>query len=420
MADVRLGIAGMHCSSCVSRVEEALRAVPGVKRVAVSLAVNQALLETADQTQPDWPRLKQAVADAGFQVVSTEATVAPQGLASRLIVAGLLTAPVATLSMAHVHFPGRDLLFLLLATLVQLYCGWPFLQAAAAGLRRGFADMNTLVALGTLAAYLASAVVTLTKPWDDPGGEVFFEAQMVILTLILLGRWLEERAKRQATAALAALIQLQPTQVQLLDRSAFVPGSSTNLAAKNVPLEEVMIGSYVVVKPGERIPIDGRVVDGAASVDESLLTGEPMPVAKGVGDRVWAGTFNSTGLLVVEAAAVGSGTTLSRIIAVVEEAQLRKAPVQRLADRVAGIFVPAVLLVALLTALGAGKRLVWGLAAGPDGGRERAHHRLPLRFGAGHAHGAAGGLRTRRGTRHSPARRRGAGESGGDQRRAGG
>lgn len=352
MADVRLGIAGMHCSSCVSRVEEALRSVPGVQRVAVSLAVNQALIETAGQTQPDWPRLKQAVADAGFEVVSTEATVAPQGLARRLILAVLLTTPVAVLSMAHVHFPSRDLVFLVMASIVQAYCGWPFLQAAGAGLRRGTADMNTLVALGTLAAYLASAAVTLAKPWNDSGGEVFFEAQMVILTLILLGRWLEERAKRQATAALAALIQLQPTKVRLLERSTFVPGSSTNLPTTSVPLEEVPVGAYVVVRPGERIPTDGRVVDGSASVDESLLTGEPMPVAKVAGDRVAAGTFNSTGLLVVETTAVGAGTTLSRIIALVEEAQLRKAPVQRLADRVAGVFVPAVLGIAVLTALG--------------------------------------------------------------------
>lgn len=365
MAAIRLHISGMHCSSCVSRLEQALGRVPGVKRAAVSLALEQALVETSDAEPVEVAHLRTAVADAGFQVVSADsAAVDAIDWGRRLIVTTVLAAPVALLSMLHVHFSGRDALLLVLATAVQLYGGWPFLTAAVQRLRSGSADMNTLIALGTISAYAASAAVTLSKPLSDPGGEVYFEAQVVIVTLVLLGRWLEEGARRRGREALTALRELQPTQVQLLDKSACLPsqelapeaeaanGAGSLTGGRLVPLAEVRPGDLILVRSGERVPVDGRVAAGSASVDESLLTGEPMPVAKTVGMRVSAGTLNQSGVLVLEVASVGPATMLGRIQAMVEDAQLRKAPVQRLADRVSGLFVPLVVAVAVVTAGG--------------------------------------------------------------------
>jgi Cu+-exporting ATPase len=371
VAAIRLHISGMHCSSCVSRLEQALGSVPGVKRAAVSLAIQQALVETSDAEPVEVARLRSAVADAGFQVVSAEAAaVDAVDWGRRLLVSAVLAGPVVLLSMLHVHFPGRDALLLALATVVQLYGGWPFMSSAVQRLRGGSADMNSLVALGTLSAYAASAAVTLAKPLSDPGGDVYFEAQVVIVTLVLLGRWLEEGARRKARKALTALRELQPAQVRLIDRSTCLPGqeSAAEKAIANgetdtawsrlIPLAEVQVGDFVLVRTGERVPVDGRVVAGSASVDESLLTGEPMPVAKTIGARVSAGTLNQSGTLVVEVESVGPGTMLGRIQAMVEDAQLRKAPVQRLADRVSGTFVPLVIAVA---AVAAGGWLLQGL-----------------------------------------------------------
>lgn len=361
----------MHCSSCVSRLEQALGRVPGVKRAEVSLAIQQALVETADSEPPDLAPLRQAVAAAGFQVVSAEsAGVDARDWGQRLIVSATLAVPIVLLSMLHIHFPGRDTLLLVLATVVQLYGGWPFLTSAVQLLRRGSADMNTLIALGTTSAFAASAAVTLAKPLNDPGGEVYFEAQVVIVTLVLLGRWLEEGARRKARKALTALRELQPMQVEVIDSSSirtrqgedyettFAPAVSSETSGRFVPLAEVQPGAFVLVRSGERVPVDGRVAAGSASVDESLLTGEPMPVAKAVGMRVYAGTKNLSGTLAIEVMSVGPATLLGRIQAMVEDAQLRKAAVQRLADRVSGVFVP---IVVALAALAAGGWLLQGL-----------------------------------------------------------
>ncbi|HMP02389.1 MAG TPA: heavy metal translocating P-type ATPase [Gemmatales bacterium] len=350
MAKMKLAIAGMHCASCVGRVEEALRSVPGVRRVAVSLPLNQALVDNENDEEIDVRACAQAVAQAGFELTTGEVLERTERLGGRLLLAAALATPVAILSMAHVHFPFRDLLFLVLATVVQFGCGWSVLRSAASSARAGAANMDTLIALGTLSAYLASAAVTLSKPLADLGGEVFFEAQMVILTLVLLGRWLEQRAAGAARATLDRLVRLRPATARRRQPDG---------AEQEMPIEEIQIGDVLIVRPGERLPVDGVVLEGEASVDESLLTGESVPVSKGVGSQVSAGTINTSGLLVVRAAAVGSGTTLARIIALVEEAQLRKAPVQRLADRVAGVFVPAVILLASATFAGWVVYLTW-------------------------------------------------------------
>ena len=349
---VMLQIQGMHCASCVARVEGALRGVPGVRDAVVNLATEKALVRF-DNAPPPIDKLKAAVASAGYSVAAAEGpalTGASRFFADpwvRLMASTLLTLPVFLFSMPHIHFPYRDLLFLVLATPVQFWCGWPFLQGAVRQLRHFAADMNSLIALGTLSAFLYSAVVTLTKPLDDPGGEVYFEAQMVIVTLILLGRYLEDRAKGRASQAIRRLMELQPRTARI-----FYGGQEVE-----IPIDNVSPGDEVVIRPGEQVPVDGVVSEGSSPVNESMLTGEPMPVMKKSGDTVYAGSLNTTGAFRFRASKVGAATMLGQIIALVEQAQTSKAPVQRLADRVAAVFVPVVLLIA---ALAAGGWLVWG------------------------------------------------------------
>jgi Cu+-exporting ATPase len=343
--DLVLAIRGMHCASCVGRVESALMSVPGVGEANVNLATNEARVRLQDPA-PAVEALARAVARAGYEVADVAAGAAGEhhqaSPAWSLWTAALLTGPVFVLSMLHVQFPYRDVLFFAASLPVQFWCGGPILRAAAVRLRHGSADMNTLVALGTLAAFGYSAVVTLLDLLGRYHGDVYFEAQMVIITLVLLGRWLEDRAKGRASAAIRRLVALQPRTARV-----WYADKETEL-----PIEKVDVGDIVIIRPGERIPVDGEVLEGRSAIDESMLTGEPLPVAKHPGDRVFAGAMNTTGSFRFRATQVGKGTMLARIIALVHEAQTTKAPVQRLADRVAGIFVPAVLLVALVAAAG--------------------------------------------------------------------
>jgi P-type Cu+ transporter len=347
MSQVTLNIDGMHCASCVARVEDALRKVPGVRDVGVNLALNQARVDVAEGAAPQEEQCRQAVENAGYHLAETGALPVGDRIYPRFLVGALLTAPVAVLSMLHVGFPYRDVLFLLVATIVQFWCGWPFLAGATKILRHRAADMNTLIAMGTLVAFLQSAVVTLAKPLNDGHGQVFFEAQMVIITLVLLGRLLEERVKGRASEALRKLLNLRPPTARLWYGEQEV----------TVPVEKVDVGDIVIVQPGEQIPVDGTVTEGQSEVNEAMLTGEPLPASKQPGEPVTAGTLNLSGLLRFKATKVGAETKLAQIIRLVEEAQTRKAPVQRLADRVAGVFVPVVIALALLAAIG---WLVWG------------------------------------------------------------
>jgi Cu+-exporting ATPase len=347
MSQVTLKIDGMHCASCVARVEDALRKVPGVRDVGVNLTLNQARVDVAEGATPQEEQFRLAVEGAGYHLRETGALPAGERYWERFLVAVVLTVPVAILSMLHLGFPYRDLLFLFLGGIVQFWCGWPFLAGAAKMLRHRAADMNTLIAMGTLAAFGYSAVVTLTKPLSDGHGQVYFEAQMVIITLVLLGRLLEERVKGRASEALRKLLNLRPPTARL-----WYGGQEVT-----VPVEKVDIGDIVIVQPGEQIPVDGTVMEGHSEVNEAMLTGEPLPVSKQPEDTVTAGTLNLSGLLRFKATRVGAETKLAQIIRLVEEAQTRKAPVQRLADRVAGLFVPVVIGIALGAALG---WLFWG------------------------------------------------------------
>jgi len=267
-------------------------------------------------------------------------------LKNSFILAAVLSIPVALISMSHglIHIPNQDFLLFILSTPVVVVAGRQFFVLAFKAARHGAADMNTLVALGVGAAYGYSTTAILFPSFFLAAGQtpdVYFEAAAIIVTLILLGRLLEERAKGRTGSAIKGLLTLQPEVARVIRQ-----GHETM-----IPAEEVRLGDIVRLKPGERIPVDGLVVDGASSVDESMLTGEPLPVYRGEGDRVSAGTLNTTGAFKVEVTRVGKDTLLNQIVRLVQQAQSSKAPIQQLADRIAAIFVPAVLGVAAVSAL---------------------------------------------------------------------
>jgi len=352
---ITLGIEGMTCASCVARVEKALAKVPGVTAASVNLATETARVETTAGDDALAPLLA-AVARAGYRARPLDdgaAAPAPAGdgppwalLAAAALSLPLVLPMVAMLWGAHWMLPAW--LQWALATPVQFGLGARFYRAGWKALRAGSGNMDLLVALGTSAAYGLSLYEWL-RPGADAMPHLYFEASAVVITLVLLGKWLEARAKRQTTAAIRALQALRPERARV--RRA--DGSEAEL-----PLAELRLGDVVIVRPGERVPVDGEVVEGSSEVDESLITGESLPVPRHLGDRVTGGAVNGEGLLALRTVALGAESTLSRIVRLVESAQARKAPIQRLVDQVSAVFVPVVVGCALLTWLG------WGLAAG--------------------------------------------------------
>ena len=267
-----------------------------------------------------------------------------RNLLRRFVAAALLSIPVVVISMSHgaLSFEGDRVLLLVLTAPVVFWSGSVFLSGAVNALRHGAADMNTLVAMGVLSAFGYSVVITLWPEVVSGTGEmpaVYFEAAAVIVTLILLGRVLEERAKNRTTSAIRGLLDLQPA------RATILVGGDT----REVAIEAIAVGNRLLVRPGERVPLDGIIREGESALDESSLTGEPIPTEKGPGDDVFAGTVSTSGSLVVEVTRVSADTVLQQIVRLVREAQAGKAPIQRLADRVAAVFVPAVIVVAALT-----------------------------------------------------------------------
>jgi Cu+-exporting ATPase len=339
-----LTIEGMTCASCVARVEKALAKVPGVVSAEVNLATETARVQGRSGTAA----LIAAVQKAGYgaHVHVEHESVAPAPLWPVLLAAVLslpLVVPmVGDLFGAHWMLPG----WLQLA-LVQFWLGARFYVAGWKALRAGTGNMDLLVAIGTSAGYGLSLWHLLTEPGAMP--HLYFEASAVVITLVLLGKWLEARAKRQTTEAIRALQALRPETARV---------RLTDGREEERPIAQVVVGDLVVVRPGERVPVDGVVAEGASQVDESLITGESLPVAKHEGDRVIGGAVNGEGLLVVRTAAIGAETTLARIVRLVESAQAKKAPIQRLVDRVSAVFVPVVIGLALVTLLG------WGVFAG--------------------------------------------------------
>ncbi|MBM4366294.1 MAG: copper-translocating P-type ATPase [Deltaproteobacteria bacterium] len=329
-------VKGMTCAACASRVERVLGKLPGVERAVVNLATERATVTG----EPRWDEVLAAVQRAGYRAVDPRAP-APRAsgeeslYAGRLRVAAVLTVPLAAVAMLHLHFPGNFAIQGTLATAVLLTAGRPFFVNAWRLLLERTANMDTLVALGTGAAYAYSWYTVATG-----GMNVYFEVVGVVVTLILLGKTLEERARKRAGDALRALAKLVPDTVALWEGGT----------ERAVPLSSIGPGDRLVVRPGDRVPVDGTVVEGASAVDESAVTGESIPVSRQPGDVVLAGTLVHEGRLLVEARRVGAESTVGRIVSLVEEAQARKAPMQRLADEVSAVFVPVVLVVAVLTA----------------------------------------------------------------------
>jgi len=361
---ITLPIEGMSCASCVARVEKALAAVPGVLSASVNLATKSGTVEYLPGIA-DRDALRAAVAGAGYAVPEVKAGEDPlarqermqreeeRSLLTRLRAGVALGVPLFLLAQwemfagpARMPFsPFAGALFqLLLATPIQFYVGSRFYRGAWATAKHGTTDMNTLVALGTTAAYAYSLVATFFPGIFAVRGtaaHVYFDTSAAIIVLILLGRYFESRAKGKTSEAVKKLIGLQPGTARVIRDGA----------EADIPLGNVRVGDSVVVRPGEKIPVDGVVTEGAAAVDESMLTGEPIPVEKGPGGAVTGGTMNLNGRLVFTAVRVGKDTVLARIVRMVQEAQGSKPPIGRLADVIASRFVPAVIGIAAATFL---------------------------------------------------------------------
>ncbi len=362
-AETRLAIEGMSCASCASRVEHRLAATPGVLAASVNLATQTATVAFAQGSVAP-SELAGIVTGAGYPARVRQAGAPPEPVAARqaaeaarlkrqVLIAAALSAPVVILEMGgHLFAPlhhgmarliGENLMQwvqFVFATLVLAFPGRIFLRLGLPALWRGAPEMNALVALGSLAAYLYSAVVVVVPQWLPFGTlDVYFEAAAVIVTLILLGRWLEARAKGRAGEAISRLVALRPATARVAR-----PGGVVEL-----PVEELAPGDIVELAPGERVAVDGVVTEGQGFVDEAMLTGEPVAVEKSPGSAVTGGTINGTAALAFRVTATGADTVLARIIALVEQAQGQKLPVQALVDRVTRIFVPTVLALAALT-----------------------------------------------------------------------
>ena len=344
---VELQIEGMSCASCVGRVEKALLKIPGVLNASVNLATEKATVETLSGVT--FAQLAAAVTKAGY-TANPVATQLPEVTPRRLpewwpiAVSTTLTLPLIAPMLAQLF--GVEWMLdgwaqMALATPVQFWLGWRFYRAGWKAVKARAGNMDLLVALGTSAAYGLS-VYQLMQNGGGHSHHLYFEASAAVITLVLLGKWLEARAKRQTADAIRALNALRPSIARVL-----VEGQEVSM-----PVEQLAIGDLVVVRPGERIAVDGEVVDGESHADEALITGESLPVAKRVGDKVTGGSVNGEGLLQVRTAAIGAETTLARIIRMVESAQAAKAPIQRIVDQVSAVFVPAVLAIALATFAG--------------------------------------------------------------------
>ncbi|WP_081057507.1 heavy metal translocating P-type ATPase [Burkholderia diffusa] len=363
--DLEFDIEGMTCASCVGRVEKALAAVPGVAHASVNLATERAsvhgtgaldaaMLIAAVATAgyraslaaaPDAGASADAEARAGEPAQAPDARKRREAIRERNLVIGsaVLSAPLVVPMLVgpfgvEAMVPGW--LQLVLASIVQFGFGARFYRAAWHAVKARTGNMDLLVALGTSAAFGLSLWMLLRDPAHP--GHLYFEASAVIITLVRFGKWLEARAKHQTTEAIRALNALRPDRARVVEHGV----------ERDLPLAQVRVGTIVSIRPGERVPVDGRIVSGRSHVDESLITGESLPVPKDDGDPVTAGSINGEGALVVETTAIGAETTLARIIRLVESAQAEKAPIQRLVDRVSEVFVPAILGIAVLTLVG--------------------------------------------------------------------
>ena len=365
MEIIQLNIKGMTCASCVAHVEKGIKKTEGIDMASVNLATEKATV-SYDPAKSNVDAIIKSVFDAGYEAAlpapeeagadeaqkkSELKSLKIKTLASALFSAPLLLAMFAMIfKIEALHFLHKPWVQLALATPVQFWIGSRFYRASWKSLRAGSPGMDVLVALGTSSAYFFSVYNGFfSKAAGTP--ELYFEASAIIITLVLLGKYLETGARGKTSEAIKKLMGLQPKTARV-ERDGEVA---------DLPISDVVPGDIVLIRPGERIPVDGPILEGSTAVDESMITGESMPVEKKAGDRVISGTINSYGSIRFRAEHVGSDSVLARIIAVVEEAQGSKAPIQKLADRVAAVFVPVVLGIALVTFL------IWWLGSGSPG-----------------------------------------------------
>ncbi|CAM3640167.1 heavy metal translocating P-type ATPase [Roseateles saccharophilus] len=338
-----LQVGGMTCASCVGRVEKALLKLPGVSSASVNLATERATVQ-ALSTVPV-AALKAAIVKAGYTASELQDEPQPRRAPDWWPVAasGAFTLPLVLpmlLQLFGLHWMLDGWLQLALATPVQFWLGWRFYRSGWKAVLAKAGNMDLLVALGTSAAYGLS-VYLLLRPAAQGMPHLYFEGSAAVISLVLLGKWLEQRAKHQTTDAIRALNALRPTTARV----------RRDGVESDIPVEQVRVGDLVIVRPGDRVAVDGEIIDGRSHVDESLITGESLPVARSAGDKVTGGAINAEGLLTLRTTAIGAETTLARIIRMVESAQAAKAPIQRTVDRVSAVFVPFVLGAALLTFL---------------------------------------------------------------------
>jgi len=365
MDTLTLKLRGMSCASCASNIEKAIVAVPGVTECNVNFGVEQATIKY-DPKRTNLEKIQQAVTDAGYSAYSLQSQEMITGendaekaereaeqreLNLKLLVGGVISVllVLGTLpAMTGVNVPsfllwlGNPWVQLLLATPVQFWCGQAFYQNGWKALKRHAATMDTLIALGTSAAYFYSLFATIFPSFFETQNLVahtYYETAAIVITLILLGRLFENRARGQTSQAIRQLIGLQARDARVIRNGQEI----------DVPIQEVQVGDVILVRPGEKIPTDGEVIEGASTVDEAMVTGESLPVKKQPQDEVIGATINKTGSFKFRATRVGSDTALAQIVKLVQQAQGSKAPIQRLADRVAGWFVPAVMAIAIAT-----------------------------------------------------------------------
>lgn len=341
-------VKGMTCAACAHSVERMLNGQDGVKEATVNYAT-QSVAVSFDNSTTNFNKLKIALEEIGYSLaaestdIKAEKTKELKRIKHKLIVSAILTLPVFILSMFFMgSFPNQNYLLFVLTLPIIFYSGQQFYVNAWKKAKYGSSNMDTLIALGTGAAFLFSVVNTFFPEWIISQGlsvHVYYESAAVIITLILLGNYLEERAKANTGTAIEKLLGLQAKKALVI----------RNDTEEWVDLQGLKVGDHIIIRPGDKIPVDGSVTDGSSYVNESMLTGEPDAIAKSIGDKVTGGTINQNGRLVMQAEKIGADTMLSRIIQLVQEAQGSKAPVQKLADKISGIFVPIVLAISLLS-----------------------------------------------------------------------
>jgi Cu+-exporting ATPase len=347
MAKVIIPVSGMHCAACVSKIEKSIKKIDGVTSAAVNLATEKATV-SFDDSKTNGEEISNAIEQLGYKVIVEEEHAYDEAidevrlkeindLKNKLILSVVLSIPIFILSFPEIfriEFIGQNFVLLFLASIVQFIVGYRFYRGAYLSLKAKTTDMDTLIAVGTSAAYFYSAVVTLKI---GIGLYVYFDTSALIITFVMIGKYLEAVTKARASEAIKKLMGLQPKTAIVIRKGREV----------EIPVEKIVVDDVILVKPGQKIPVDGIVMDGFSSVDESMITGESMPIEKKNGDTVIGGTINKHGSFKFKATKVGKDTMLSQIIKLVEEAQGSKMKIQRLADKVSSIFVPSVMIVAV-------------------------------------------------------------------------